>query len=75
MWKVGGIKIEGTRARYFFLGTEKEISETWNFLVNRSVTENFQRDFFSGRVPTESLRTQDSENIIGLGDRASVSKL
>ena len=27
-----------------------------------------------GPVPTESLHTQDSENIIGLGDRASVSK-
>ena len=28
----------------------------------RSVPENFQREHFSGQVPTESLRTQDSEN-------------
>ena len=27
-------------------------------LVKRSVTENFQRENFSGLVPTESLRTQ-----------------
>ena len=61
MWKFCGIKIEGTRARYFFLGTDKEISEKRNFLVYRSVMDNFQREFFSGQVPTESLRTQDSE--------------
>ena len=34
-----------------------------NFFVNRSVPENFQREIFSGQVPTESLRTQDSENV------------
>ena len=33
------------------------------FLVKRSVPENFQRENFSGQVPTESLRTQDSENV------------
>ena len=44
-------------------------------LVKRPVPENFQREIFSGSVPMESLRTQDSYNIIGLGDRASVSKL
>ena len=31
--------------------------------VKRSVPENFQRENFSGQVPTESLRTQDSENV------------
>ena len=41
----------------------------------RSVPENFQRENFWGPVLTEFLRTQDSENIVGLGDRASVSKL
>ena len=34
----------------------------------------YQRENFSGLLPMESLHTQDSENIIGLGDRASVSK-
>ena len=34
-----------------------------NLLVNHSVHENFQRENFSGQVPTESLRTQDSENV------------
>ena len=28
-----------------------------------SVPENFQRENLSGQVPTESLRTQDSENV------------
>ena len=44
-----------------FLGTDKEISEKRNFFVNRPVPENFQWEIFSGQVPTESLRTQDSE--------------
>ena len=38
MWKVGGIKIERTRARNFFLQMDKEISEKRKFFVNRSVT-------------------------------------
>ena len=46
MWKVGGIKI----AWNFFLQTHKEISEKRNIFVNPSVTENFQREHFSGRV-------------------------
>ena len=47
----------------FFLEAAREISEKWNFFVNRSVPENFQWEKFSGQVPTESLRTQDSENV------------
>ena len=47
----------------FFLFEDTEISEKWNCLVNRSVPENFQRENFLGQVPTESLRTQDSENV------------
>ena len=65
----------GTRARYFFLEAAREISEKWNFFVKRSVPENFQREKFSGSVLMESLRTQDSENVVDFGDRASVSKL
>ena len=59
----------------FFLEAAREISEKWNFFVKHSVPENFQREIFSGPVPTESLRTQDPENIVGLGDPASVPKL
>ena len=47
----------------FFLEAAREISEKWNFFVNRSVPENFQWENFLGQVPTESLRTQDSENV------------
>ena len=47
----------------FFLEAAREISEKWNFFVNRSVPENFQREIFLGQVPTESLRTQESENV------------
>ena len=49
----------------FFLEAAREISEKWNFFVNRSVPENFGRENFSGQVPTESLRSQDSENVVG----------
>ena len=47
----------------FLGGADKEISEKRNFFVNCSVPENFQWENFSGQVPTESLRTQDSENV------------
>ena len=53
----------GYTSPILFFGTDKEISEKRNFFVNRSVPENFQRKKFSGQVPTESLRTQDSENV------------
>ena len=32
-------------------------------LVKRSIPEHFQRENFLGPVPTESLRTHDSENV------------
>ena len=47
----------------FFGGTDKEIREKRNFFVNSSVPKNFQRENFLGQVPTESLGTQDSENV------------
>ena len=72
MWKVSGTKIERTRAHYIFFS---EIREKVIFWVKCLVLENFQRENFSGLVPTESLRTQDSENVVVLGDRACVSKL
>ena len=55
----------------FFLFEDTEISEKWNFLVNRSIPENFQRENFSGQVPTESLHTQDSEEGYGLSSRTT----
>ena len=63
MWKVGGIKI----AWNFFLQTHKEISEKRNFFVNPSVTENFQREHFSGRVLSEIPQTQVSEYLYKRG--------
>ena len=59
------IWIERTRARNIFFRRDTEIGEKVIFWVKR---ENF-----SGPVPTESLRTQDSENIVGFGDRAFVN--
>ena len=38
MWRVSGIKIEHTRARYFFLQSDKEINENWNFFTLWAVT-------------------------------------
>ena len=51
----------------FFLQGDTEISEKRNFFVNHSVPENFQRENFSGQVPAESLRTQDSEYLYERG--------
>ena len=75
MWKVGCTKIERTRARYIFLVCVHGNSRKVIFWVKRSIPENFQREFFLELIPTESLRTQDSENVDGLGDRALVSNL
>ena len=74
MWEVGGIKIERTLARTFFMFVHGKWQKV-NFLVKSSVPKSFQRENFSGLVLTESFRTQDSENIVGVDDRASVSKL
>ena len=72
MWEVGGIKIERTRARQIVFCRDTENHKKVIFLVKRSVPKySVQGKFFSGLVPTETLRTQDSENIVGLGDRAS----
>ena len=43
-----------------------------NFLVKRFEPENFQGENFLELGPTEFLRIQDSEYIVGLGDRPSV---
>ena len=51
----------------FFLEAAREISEKRNFFVNRSVPENFQREIFLGQVATDSLHTQDSENLYERG--------
>ena len=39
-----------------------------------NVPKNFDGNFL-GLLSTEYLRTQDSENVVGLGAQASVSKL
>ena len=74
MWEVVGIKIERNEPATFLLCLCTETSEKVIFGQNTPYPKNFQRENFSGLVSTESLRTQDSENIFGLGDRASVLK-
>ena len=66
------LKLAGTRAGNIFSRRDMENGEKVNLFL---VPENFQGEVFSGPVPTESLRTQDPENIVGLGDPASVPKL
>ena len=63
MWKVGGIKIESAAGRQKKTRVAMEFREKGKFFVNRSVPENFQWEIFLWQVPTESLRTQDSENV------------
>ena len=55
MWKVGGIKIESAAGRRFFYQREMKIREKQKIFVNRSVTENFQQENFSGEVPKKSI--------------------
>ena len=74
MLKVGGIKIERTPLRYF-IRPDTEIDEKVIFLVILFVAEIFQQETFSGLVPTEPLRTENSEKVFGLGFGGSVSKL
>ena len=56
-------KLSRQQAAGFFYQSDMKIREKWKFFVNRSVPENFQWENFLGQVPTESLRTQDSENV------------
>ena len=55
--------VEGRWHATFFYRWEMKIREKVMFWLKRSVPENFQRENFPGQVPTESLRTQDSENV------------
>ena len=75
IWEVGDIKIERTRARNIpFMSAHGNCRK--NYLFGKTLrTRKFLTGKFLGPVLTESLRAQDSENIVGLGDRASVSKL
>ena len=82
MWKVGGIKIESKQACNIFVRHYTKLDEKENFLVQRSVHENFPWEIFLGVVSTERLRTQNTvhsnsvySNVLALGDQASVSNL
>ena len=70
MWKVGGTKIERTPARYIFLCLCTKIREKVIFWVKRSVPKKFHLENFLGLLPAESIRAQDSENVVGFGDRS-----
>ena len=50
------------RPQHFFSDGTRILAKVI-LLIKRSVPENFQWENFSGQVPTESLRTQDSENV------------
>ena len=75
MWKVGGTKIERTRARYIVLVCVHRNLRKSDFLGKTLRTRKFSAGTFFGLLTTESLPTQDSENIVDLSDQASVSKL
>ena len=46
---------------------KKQIRPQFSKYRLQIVPENFGRENFSGQVPTESLRTQDSENVYERG--------
>ena len=54
-------------ATLFFSRRDTEIGEKVIFWVKRSVPENVQREIFLGLLPTESLCTKDSENVVDNG--------
>ena len=72
-WKIGGMTVQTSYVTFF--PSWHGNSQKSEFLVKCFVPENFQQENFSGPTHTESLCTLDSQNIAGLGDRASVSKL
>ena len=73
MWKVGCTKTDRTWARYIVLVCVHRNLQKSDFFGKTLRTRKFSTGKFFGA--TESLRTQDSENVVGLGDRASISKL
>ena len=55
-----------------FLCRYTEIGKKENFFGATLCTRKFTRRNFLGLASTEPLRTQDSENILALGDQASI---
>ena len=74
MWKVGGTKCSAHEPATYLMCVQKN-SRKSDFFGKTLRTQKFSTANFSGPVPMESLCTQDSENIVGLGDLAYVSKL
>ena len=68
-FRTGSQPVDPGKAQILFISSQDfyHYSVTQNFFVNRSVPENFQKENFSGQVPSESLRTQDSENLYERG--------
>ena len=59
---------------FFYVVTGK-LAKKRTFLVQRFVPENLTTRIFLGLASTEPLCTQDSENILALGDQASIPNL
>lgn len=70
MWEVGGIKIDSTRARKIVSPSGHGNLWKGDFLGKTLSPESFHWEISWGLVLTESLHPQDSENIVGLGNRA-----
>ena len=86
-WKLWGMTVQASyvgirwhqnwahmSSQHFFMS----VHENWRkcvFFCKTLPADNFQRENCLGPVTTESLCTQDSENIVGLGDWTFVSKL
>ena len=68
-------KLNAHEPATFFLLLGHGNSRNSDFLGKTLRTQKFSTGTFLGLLPTESLHTQDSENVVGLGDQASVWKL
>ena len=75
MGRLVASKLSAHEPATFFSRVCMEIGAKVIFFVKCSLPKNLRREKFLGLALSESLRTQDSENIVGLGDQASVSKL
>ena len=68
MWEVGGIKIESTWGRIIFFRAYTENGKKGIFLWNAPYSKIFRGECLQNPY---ALMNHDSENVLGLGDRAS----
>ena len=73
LWNIT-LQTERTQARYIFYRRDTQIREKSDFCGKTLRTRKFPTRKMFGAGTHGTLCTQDSENVVSLGDRASVSR-